>query len=185
MRHRQYPRLRHRRGTKQIVKTKITQSIVANMQAAAQDIVVVDDSLPGFVLRIRPTGTKIWYFRYRTAGGPQRRLVLGRYPGVGAAAARQLALQAAGDVARGVDVLVRKREVRAEGERARHSTLRTFVAQRYEPWALTYLKSGEFQVAHPGRFRRLDGQTTRGHQFLAHRGLAQAPARRWIGTHNH
>lgn len=116
------------------------------MQAAAQDIVVVDSSLPGFVLRIRPTGTKIWYFRYRTPGGPQRRQVLGRYPGVGAAAARQLALQAAGDVARGVDVLVRKREVRAEGERARHSTLTTFITQRYEPWALTYLKSGEFQV---------------------------------------
>jgi hypothetical protein len=40
------------------VKTKITQSIAANVQAAAQDI-VVDSSLPGFVLRIRPTGTKI------------------------------------------------------------------------------------------------------------------------------
>ncbi len=128
------------------MKTKITQSIVANFQAAAQDIIVVDNTLPGFILRIRPTGTKIWYFRYRTAGGPQRRLVLGRYPGVGAAAARQLALQAAGDVARGVDVLVRKREVRAAGERARHSTLTTFITQRYEPWALTYLKSGEFQV---------------------------------------
>jgi hypothetical protein len=36
--------------------------------------------------------------------------------------------------------------VRAEGERARHSTLTTFITQRYEPWALTYLKSGEFQV---------------------------------------
>jgi hypothetical protein len=65
---------------------------------------------------------------------------------VGAAAARQLALQAAGDVARGVDVLVRKREARADGERARHNTWTTFITQRYEPWALTYLKSGEFQV---------------------------------------
>ena len=128
------------------MKTKITQSIVANLQAAAQDVIVVDNSLPGFVLRIRPTGTKIWYFRYRIVGGPQRRLVLGRFPGVGAAAARQLALQAAGDVARGVDVLVRKREMRAEGERARHNTLTTFITQRYEPWALTYLKSAEFQV---------------------------------------
>ncbi len=67
------------------MKTKITQSIVANMQATAKDLVLYDDSLPGFCLRIRPTGTKIWYFRYRTPGGPQRRLVLGRFPGVGAA----------------------------------------------------------------------------------------------------
>jgi hypothetical protein len=57
--HRHYPRQMHRRGTRAIVKAKVTQSIVANMQPAAQHIIVVDTTLPRFVLRIRPTGTKI------------------------------------------------------------------------------------------------------------------------------
>lgn len=128
------------------MKTKITQSIVTNMQAAAKDIVLYDDALPGFCLRIRPTGTKIWYYRYRTTGGPQRRLVLGRFPGVGAAMARQLAMVAAGDVARGIDLLAQRREVAAETVRSRQSTLKTFITERYEPWALTYLRTGEFQL---------------------------------------
>ncbi len=128
------------------MKTKITQSIVANMQAAAKDLVLYDEALPGFCLRIRPTGTKIWYFRYRTPGGPQRRLVLGRFPGVGAAMARQLAMVAAGDVARGIDLLAQRREVAAETVRSRQSTLKTFITERYEPWALTYLRTGELQL---------------------------------------
>jgi hypothetical protein len=37
------------------MKTKITQSIDANMQATAKDLVLYDDALPGFCLRIRPT----------------------------------------------------------------------------------------------------------------------------------
>jgi hypothetical protein len=40
-------------------------------------------------------------------------------------------------------------------------------------------------AAHQSRFRRLDGQAPRGHQFLAHRGMAQAPAYRRIGTLDH
>jgi len=126
--------------------TKITQRIAANRQTTAKDLILYDDALAGFCPRVRPTGTKIWYFRYRTPGGPQRRLVLGRLPGIGAAMARQLAMVAAGDVARGIDVLAQRREVAAENLRSRQSTLKTFITERYEPWALTYLRTGEFQL---------------------------------------
>jgi hypothetical protein len=45
------------------VKAKITQSIVVNLQAA-KGLVLYDDSLPGFCLRIRPIGTKTWCFNF-------------------------------------------------------------------------------------------------------------------------
>jgi integrase len=72
--------------------------------------------------------------------------VLGRFPGVGATAARQLAMAAAGDVARGIDILARRRQARAESVRALQSTLQAFLGAPYEPWAMANLKTGKFQL---------------------------------------
>ncbi len=44
-------------------------------------------------------------------------------------------------------MVARKRAEKEEGARARQRTLRTFLDQRYEPWAKTHLKSAEFQLA--------------------------------------
>jgi integrase len=129
------------------MRAKLTQPFVSSTQPGPADISIIDTTLAGFELRIRSTGTKMWAYRYRAADGRQHRLALGRFPGVSAAAARQLALAVAGDVARGIDVLTRKQTERAEGERARQSTLKVFLETRYEPWAITQLRTGAFQVA--------------------------------------
>lgn len=91
-----------------------------------------DSELKGFLLRIEPGGTRSWFFEYRLKGR-RNRLLLGRYKGLSPDGARELATIAAGDVAKGIDVAARKKAERAEGERARHSTLEKFL-ERYESW---------------------------------------------------
>lgn len=50
-------------------------------------------------------------------------------------------------MANGTDVQARKRALREEGARARRSTLRHFLDDRYEPWAKTHLKTAAFQIS--------------------------------------
>ena len=126
---------------------KITQSLVENTRTGGRDLSILDTSLRGFELRVRASGAKVWAYRHRLSDGRQRRLVLGHFPGIGAAAARRLALEAAGDVARGIDVVTRKQVMREEGARIRRSTLRAFLESHYEPWAGTHLKTATFQIA--------------------------------------
>ena len=126
---------------------KITQSLVENTRPGTRDLSILDTSLRGFELRVRASGAKVWAYRHRLSDGRQRRLVLGHFPGIGAAAARRLALEAAGDVARGIDVVTRKQVMREEGARIRQSTLRAFLESHYAPWASTHLKTATFQLA--------------------------------------
>ena len=43
------------------------------------DVLTWDDELPGFGVRCRPSGTKTYFLKYRTAGGRQRWLTLGAH----------------------------------------------------------------------------------------------------------
>ena len=129
------------------MRTKITKALVTSIEPGPRDISIADTTVVGFELRVRPSGAKVWAFRYRNAQGGQRRVVLGKFPGVTVDEARQLAIQVAGDVARGTDVQAKRRAARLDGERAKKNTLRLFIASKYEPWATTHLRSASFQVA--------------------------------------
>jgi integrase len=89
---------------------------------------------------------KAFAFRYRIQGGPQQRLKLGNYPALSADEARKRALTAAADVANGIDVVARQRAERANAARLRASTLKAFIQQHYEPWAVTHLRTASFQL---------------------------------------
>ena len=59
---------------------RITKRFVDGLKPKAQDKVYWDDSLPGFGLRVRPTGAKSYVYVYRVGGGRSgrlRRLFLG------------------------------------------------------------------------------------------------------------
>lgn len=96
------------------MRTKLTQNGVVSACAQEREQFLNDVGSMGFELRVRPTGAKIWSYRYRGQSGRQQRLLLGRFPGLGAAAARQLATAAAGDVARGIDPVARRRQNRSD-----------------------------------------------------------------------
>ena len=77
---------------------------------------VFDDNR-GFCIRVTPTGTKSWIFRYHFDGA-RRRMTLGSYPGVSLAMAREKYAQAVQALQRGIDPGVKARAARAKRKSA-------------------------------------------------------------------
>lgn len=125
---------------------KLTKRTVDALKAQERAYEVRDDTLQGLLLRVQPSGQKTFYFDYRL-NGRRNRYKLGIYGNVSPEGARTLALAVAGEVARGTDPQERRKADRARVERDKHSTLRAFLDERYEPWARAHLKSAEFQLA--------------------------------------
>lgn len=57
---------------------KITRASLKTIQPRATDFVVWDDALPGFGVRVWPSGKITYVVMYRTAGGTQRKMTLGQ-----------------------------------------------------------------------------------------------------------
>lgn len=62
-----------------------------------------DGTVPGLSLRVFKSGRKAWALRLRVAGGSQRRVDIGEYPGTTLAQARELAIEARRRAGRGED----------------------------------------------------------------------------------
>jgi integrase len=120
------------------VLKKLTKKTVGALKPGNEPYEARDSELKGFLLRIEPGGTRSWFFEYRIKGR-RNRLLLGRYKGLSPEGARGLATIAAGDVAKGIDLQERKKAQRIDSERARHSTLATFL-ERYSAWEATHRK---------------------------------------------
>ena len=135
------------------VRAKLSRRTVAALPIKSAPYDCRDMEIKGFLLRVQPStgkspdGRRTWFLQYRTAEGRQTRIKLGDYPALSPEGARSIALDKASQVAKGVDLVARKRADREEGIRARLRTLRVFLDTRYEPWAKTHLKTAEFQLA--------------------------------------
>ncbi|MBI2834773.1 MAG: site-specific integrase [Acidobacteria bacterium] len=105
-----------------------------------------DVKLPGFLLRVRPSGTHSYYAQY----GRGRWSLIGTTRVLTPPEAREQARQILADVAKGADPAATKR-----AERAR-ITFETFIAEHYEPWASAQRKTGAEQTA---RLRAVFGPT--------------------------
>lgn len=129
------------------MRAKLTSRTIAQLPPSQKPYDVRDTTLAGFLLRVQPSGHRSWFFQYRGPEGRQTRLKLGDSPGLSPEGARAMALERAAEVSKGVDLVARKRAAREAGQRARHRTLRAFLDNRYEPWAVAHLKSATFQLA--------------------------------------
>lgn len=83
---------------------KITARTVSAAKAEPdKDVVLWDDDMPGFGLRIKPSGVKSYIIQYRNAARQSRRYTLGRASVLTAEQARSLAKSKLADVTRGSD----------------------------------------------------------------------------------
>lgn len=82
---------------------KLNKSFVSKLNATDRDVVVWDDSLPGFGLRAKTTGVKTFIVQYRNSNGRSRRVSLGALGKVTLDQARKHAVKLMGQIAAGGD----------------------------------------------------------------------------------
>ena len=83
---------------------KLTKRIVeATKPNAHREVFLWDTELPGFGLRLYPSGRRIYLVQYRTKSGRQRRAVLGPHGPLTAEKARGTARDMLADVHKGGD----------------------------------------------------------------------------------
>ncbi len=80
-----------------------TDRQVAALKSAGKPYEATIGGAHGLVIRVFPSGTKAFEFRYVAVNGQRRRLPLGNYPGLSLAAAREDALELGVAVTRGAD----------------------------------------------------------------------------------
>jgi integrase len=94
---------------------KVTKRTVEALKPEpGQDVLLWDDALPGFGVRVRPSGSKSYFVKYRAAGGRQRWFTLGRHGPLTPELARKRALQEKAAVAGGADPSGDRRKRRQE-----------------------------------------------------------------------
>ena len=92
--------------------TKLTNRSVAAIKPGDGDIVVWDDELPGFGLRVKPSGVKSYILQYRNRHNVSRRYTLGRHGVIGPEKARVKAKSFLAGIEDGADPAAERREAR-------------------------------------------------------------------------
>ncbi len=93
---------------------KLTKRVVDGLKPSVKDRVIWDDQVPGFGLRLKPSGVRSYVVQYRNLQGRSRRLTIGRHGIFTPDQARKEAVQLLASVHRGADPAgIRKTEYAA------------------------------------------------------------------------
>ena len=138
-----------------------------------------DTSLPGFVLRITPDGTKTFSVMYRI-GGRRRRYTIGSYPVLKLADARDRAMEALKLVRDSVDPIEDKKR-REEAEAARlaegftfEMLAERFLAEHVENLRSKYEVTRSFNQYLIPEFGKIKAQELKRAQICARRSKSEA-----------
>ena len=82
---------------------KLTKRLIETLKPSDTDLWVWDSTLPGFGVRVMPSGRATFVMRYRTASGTARKHTLGRCTDLHPDEAREMAREAFAHVAKGGD----------------------------------------------------------------------------------
>jgi integrase len=112
---------------------KLTENAIAKLpgkkSGKTPDVILFDDDLPGFGLRVRASGSRTWIFQYKL--GPQhRRITIGRYPALQPSQARKTAAKLHAEVRLGNDPAAAKAEKQARAAETFGAILRNYLARR-------------------------------------------------------
>ncbi|MDR4485373.1 MAG: tyrosine-type recombinase/integrase [Nitrospirales bacterium] len=119
------------------MKAALTKSKIDRLAPGSKDSFLWDSTIPGYGLKITPTGKKVFILQYRTAGGRAssvRRYTLGSYGALTPDQARKAAVRLRGLIASGHDPA----ETKAKAQAA--IPFKTFAAQYLEQYATPHKK---------------------------------------------
>jgi integrase len=125
---------------------KLTKRYVEALQPKHKPYDARDSEVTGFLVRVEKSGHKAFWLAYSFAGKRGNRYKLGEPPSVSVEGARALAKEAAYHVAKGIDPQARRKAERIQANQDQLATLGAFLDDRFEPWALTHMKSGKEQL---------------------------------------
>ena len=99
---------------------RLTKQIVDAARPKERAYFAWCSDLPGFGVRVHPTGRKAYYVDYRNLDGVRKRMTIGAHGKITTEEARKLALQTLGDAAKGEDPAQERatRRKRDHGQRA-------------------------------------------------------------------
>src|SRR5437870_13232935 len=115
------------------MRAKITTRLVRQVAPQAMVYEIWDTELPGFVLRVWPSGQASYYLVYRTRDSRKVRYRIGPMRAMTVAQARDLAQQYAARTVAGEDIQATKYKAREEGQHAKLQTLGGFLEFKYGP----------------------------------------------------
>ncbi|HET9246570.1 MAG TPA: tyrosine-type recombinase/integrase, partial [Xanthobacteraceae bacterium] len=109
--------------------SKLTKTTVAalTLPRRKRELLVFDDDLPGFGVRLREGGSKTWIFQYKL-GSKHRRISLGHVSALDPAAAREQASKLHAQVRLGLDPAGLRAESRARADETFGACIRLFLA---------------------------------------------------------
>jgi integrase len=92
-----------------------------------RELIVFDDDLSGFGLRLREGGSRVWIYQYKV-GHKHRRVTLGKFPAIDPAKARRIASELHAKVRLGQDPANERAESRARADETFGACIRLFLA---------------------------------------------------------
>ncbi|MCH8136128.1 MAG: site-specific integrase [Proteobacteria bacterium] len=125
---------------------RLTETSVSKLLPADRRYDIRDHQISNLYLTVYPSGKRTWVFRYRAAG-KSKRYRIGDGDSISPTKARTKAKTLAGAIAIGLDPNIEKQAERRKARKVKEGTLRAFIEDRYEPWALIERKSGAETVA--------------------------------------
>lgn len=95
-----------------MAKAKLTKTLVDRSDPKNREYEIRDTITPGFLLKVLPSGRKVFMLAYRTNAGVRRKPSIGRFGELTVEQAREIARDWLADVRRGEDPSVAKKELR-------------------------------------------------------------------------
>ena len=160
---------------------KITTSVVGDARASDRPYILYDTELPGFGLRVMPSGFKSWVVEYRPVGSgrsaSKRRLALGSAAVLTTAQARALAKDALAAVRQGSDPMADRKAERRSLSIA--NVGEAFLTQHVETKRKTstaefYRRALELQVSQVLGIKKA-AEVSRSDILRLHNGLREKP----------
>ena len=122
------------------MKVKLTNKYIQSLNPETCDIKHYDTDIKNFYLRVNKH-SMVFCYRVRV-NGRENTYKLGRYPDITIVQARELAKQAAGEVAKGVDIQQAKKAAKHNADNEKKTTLRGYIDNVYSDYLKTEKKTG-------------------------------------------